>query len=278
MSGGAWATVRLDLQDAQRQVVDLERAVDEFAGKDVKIEVEQVQGETTATAPAVARVGREVDRAEYDELKKLLRLRALRRARARRVRARTAARTAEVSAERIGVRESAGLAARATPWGLIIGAVVVGAVVADRLITGTPLEGTAAAINSTLLGDEDDKARAARRTREWLGASPLAAEIGRREGISQQISEVAEVQRTLFLREEKGLSQIREAFPVNSTLDLIIVGVANALKKAWSAEGGESSLGKLGETFRKWVGDQDAMGVRILKGFLREWVRGSLHV
>jgi hypothetical protein len=273
---GVWATVRLDLQQAQQSVVELERAVEEFAGKDVKIEADSLTGAGGA-APAVARVGREVDHAEERAIAQATRMRALRRAIARRARARIAKRAATSVMEGVGgaAADIAGAASRSTPLGWIVGAALVAGVVSLRLISGKPLEGTAESINRMVLGDEDDKARAARRTREWAEGSPVVGEYGRSATFRSQMEQVASIQQTIFEREEKGASMIREAFPVNAQLDLIILGFSKAIEKEWAATGGASTLGRVITALRKFMIGREG---KFLRGFIREWLRVVIHV
>jgi hypothetical protein len=254
---GVWAVVRLDLQQAQQSLTELERDLDEFAGKDVKIEVDDLTGAGGA-APAVARVGREIDHAEERAIAQAARAQALRRAIARRARARLAKRTAGSVAERAGAGEAAGAVSRATPLGWIVGAAIVAGVVGLRLISGKPLEGTAEAINRVVLGDEDDKARATRRTREWLEGSPVVGEIGRNPRILDQMSQVARIQETIFERDEKGASLIREHFPVNSKLDLMILAFAASMRTAWKQLGGGQSIADLRNSYKGYIAEYEA--------------------
>jgi len=142
--------------------------------------------------------------------------------------ARSGAAGAARGASRLGAR------ALATPIGAIAGAVLVAGVVALRLATGEPLEGTGAMVNRMILGDMDDTARAKTATRQQLqGDSELTRIVGVEGKANSQIVAIADDLFKLNKRDELGASLLREAFPANSTLDILIARAAQAFRDAW---------------------------------------------
>lgn len=166
---------------------------------------------------------------------------------------RAAAARGAVSVARFGVRGAASAAARgvASAPGLILAALVVGGITAIRLGTGQPLEGLGSEINRIVLGDADDEARARMATREQLtGDSQIARIVGQEGQVNQQIRRVFDDLYGLNRRNEIGASLLREAFPVNSALDLMILAAAEALRAAFNGSGGPAAMDKLRDRYQ----------------------------
>lgn len=159
-------------------------------------------------------------------------------------RATGAARAGARGAARAGARGAA--RAAASPAGLIVATILVAGVVALRLGTGQPLEGTGADINRWLLGDADDKARAMTAARGEISGNPdVAAIAAQAGGITPQIERLVQGTYEMRLRDEKGRSRISEEFPVDGMLDHLILRAEAAFKSAWSASGGDAAVARL---------------------------------
>jgi hypothetical protein len=141
------------------------------------------------------------------------------------------------AATRVGAR-----LAVANPVGLLVTALVVAGTVALRLGTGTPLEGLGESLNSALLGDVDDKARAnmtvRRRFQSDEALSYIAGEEGRNKP-NPQLARLADDLTKMETRREIGASLLRKEFPANNILDMLILRARDAIKSTWNALGGD---------------------------------------
>ena len=143
-----------------------------------------------------------------------------------------------------------GARALATPVGAVVGGLAVAALVALRLKSGRPIEGMAEDLNSAILGTTDDEARARQTTKQQLKSnSNLTSILGRehaaaiKEGktsapVNSQVARLAAEFTRLNTRDEIGRSIIRGAFPVNNTLDMLILRGRDAVVAGWKGEGG----------------------------------------
>ncbi len=185
------------------------------------------------------------------------RLRRLKQARrARKVHRR---RTTKGVAQRGMARRAGGLAARGagvaarraagTPIGLMVAAVVTAAIVRTRIMTGTPLEGLGQQLNDAFLGQYDDEARAATRTRARFQTDPALSFIAGKEGVTKQQVRLFEDLKMMAQREEVGASALRNAFPQNSTYDILVVKMA----KLFGEESKNSLRSVLLKAFRRFV-------------------------
>jgi len=167
---------------------------------------------------------------------------------------RAAAIRGTIAVARYGARGAASIAARgaASAPGLILAALVVGGFAAVRLGTGQPLEGLGADINRIVLGDADDEARARMATRDRMTGDAQLVRIAGQEGqVNAQLRKVFDDLYELNRRDEVGATKLREAFPVNSTLDLWILAAAEALKRSWTAAGGPSAVDRLRDRYQE---------------------------
>jgi hypothetical protein len=117
----------------------------------------------------------------------------------------------------------------ASPLTGAMAAIAAVGVVSTRLVTGKPLAGTGEELNQMILGDRDDKARAYRRTREWIESHEDAMIAIGREGFVP--SDIRDVALDYFQREfvkEKGLSALRTAFPTPTLVDMLVERTAGA--------------------------------------------------
>lgn len=226
-----------------------------------------------AAAPVRAREERKLAGAKRKGgiLHRLVQAKTARRAAAARARAKSGQRT--VRATRFGqaglARGAAGGAGRAAAAGgsiaAIAAAIVVAGVVTFRLLSGEPLEKTGEQINSMLLGDLDDEARAKMATRQQLqGNADLMRFVGRDGVVSAQVASVAEDITKMNMRREVGASKLREEFPVNNTLDMLI----ERAKVIWEETWGDGSGEVLWEALKSaWRGI--AFNRKIIPGLLR---------
>lgn len=140
------------------------------------------------------------------------------------------------------------VAARATPVGLIITAVVVAVAVTARLASGRSFENMGQQLNNMFLGDMDEEARAAMQTRQRLGSDPDIARIIGQEGrVNSQVAAVFTDLEKLRKRELDGATLIRsaEGMQVNGLLDMLILRARDALVAAWNGSGGPDKVENL---------------------------------
>jgi hypothetical protein len=110
------------------------------------------------------------------------------------------------------------------------------ALAVTRLATGKPLAGTGEELNQMIFGDEDDKARAKRHTREYLEShEDVMLAVGRRGSVPDDIANIGLNYYQRELTKERGLSKLRQAFPVNGAIDMIAERAAEAAKGAWNS-------------------------------------------
>lgn len=152
--------------------------------------------------------------------------------------------------EAAGLGEAAGGAraiGAAGPLGILVGVLAVAGIVGARIAAGKSFEGIGEELNKLLLGDIDDEARANRTVRESLKADENLSYFVARNGITDQVREMAAGLKEQALQEEKGKSLIREEFWNNSTLiDQLVVRGVDAWKRAWSGRGLDASAKKIG--------------------------------
>lgn len=180
---------------------------------------------------------------------RIARLRGLRSARRALDAARSAASPVRASGlSGMGAGGIAGMATRAvtSTMGAVVMGVLVAAVTTLRLASGKPLEGTGEELNSLILGDLDDEARAALGVRGDLKGNESVARIVGQEGrINSQIRSIANDLIEQRRRREVGASLFRKEFAVNGTLDMLILRGRDAAVAAWKAAGGESTLSSI---------------------------------
>ena len=108
-----------------------------------------------------------------------------------------------------------------------------------RLGTGTPLEGLGERLNSAVLGDMDDEARAKmtvrRRFQSDEALAYIAGEAGRNKP-NPQLVRLADDLTKYEQRLEIGASAFRRELPVNNLFDMLILAIVGA----WNAGGGEA--------------------------------------
>jgi hypothetical protein len=125
-----------------------------------------------------------------------------------------------------------------SPKAMILFGLTAGAVATERLLSGRPLAGTGEELNRILLGDRDDKARALRHTREYMESNEEAMiAVGRAGGdaVPEDIKNIGLDYYKRELRKEKGLSKLREAFPADNVVDMLILRMTDGLRSAWTS-------------------------------------------
>lgn len=163
------------------------------------------------------------------------------------------------AAARIGGR------AIATPIGAVLGALLVAGIVTLRLATGKPLEGTGAMINRMVLGDMDDEARAKMAVRQRFQGDDDLARIRAADGdagANVQLTSVADDLVKMETRNQVGASLIREAFPVNNIVDMLIVRAKDKWLELWKGEGGPAKLDEVMERVGSHTGGRAIGGGR----------------
>ena len=138
-----------------------------------------------------------------------------------------------------------GARAAGTPVGLVVGALLVAGVVALRLGSGQPLEGTSEQISQMLLGDKDDEARAKMRTRQQFSGDSDLTRIAGQEGISNQMQGVFEDLYKINKRSVDGEELFRREFPANNVLDMLIVRARDKFVSLWNGTGGDAQVQEL---------------------------------
>lgn len=166
-------------------------------------------------------------------------MRALRARKLKRLRRRFESEAKVVGAARRGAHASQYLAPKGkvplSPLGLILTAGVVGVAVAARQISGRSFENLGNQLNRMLLGDMDDKARAAISVRNHFSSDRHLAWIAGKEG--EVTSQMRSIQKDLLdfaERYEKGKSLFLEAkeYEVPTTIDMLI----NRIRKLFRDE------------------------------------------
>jgi hypothetical protein len=208
-------------------------------------------------------------------MRQLKRLRQLRKRRAGRPgrSSNTAARLAARGTGSAARGAARGLVTRSlfTPIGAIVAFAAVVGLVALRLGTGMPIEGMGEQINRMILGNADDEARAWNTTKQQLRSNPHITSLLGREyatamkaglaapAFNSQIRVIADEFQRQNVRDEKGRTLLREMFPVNNTLDILILRARDAIVAAWNANGGQAAAQKLANRLGSYVsGTPDA--------------------
>lgn len=172
------------------------------------------------------------------------------------VRIRAARAVARKAAVRAGARRAVagrtGLRAPVGAIGLSVTALLVAGLTALRLGTGQPLEKVGQDLNDIFLGDADDEARIRTRTRNRLTQdADITRLVGRQGKVNSQVASIARDLETLERRQELGRVELERTFPVNNTLDQLILRADRAFRAAWKGGGGEEAA----ERFRNRYGE-----------------------
>lgn len=150
----------------------------------------------------------------------------------------------------------------ASPLGLIAAGVIVAGVVALRLSTGQPLEGTGEYLNKMILGDLDDESRAKTAVRKhFTDDSELTRIAARAGGVTAQM---ARLQKDLFKQareREIGATMFRQQYPVDNVIDMLILRVVTGIKAAWNGDGVATSMERFKSNYAKSIGTSIAMRV-----------------
>lgn len=157
--------------------------------------------------------------------------------------ARTIAGTALRAAGMNGLRIAASSSA--------VGVVVIGALVAARLISGKPFEGMGLELQTMLLGDQPQEAIAKRRTREALQANEGIMQIAYRYGFTDQILKVQDNLYKMNLTEETNKHKIRRMIPLDGTFDMLILRLRNLFMGAWESKGIPAKIAQVRETLEE---------------------------
>jgi hypothetical protein len=148
------------------------------------------------------------------------------------------AKAARVQAARRAIRRVGRVApARGVMLGRVLGvsaavAATVALVVA-RLVSGRSFKGMGAVVNKAVLGDADERALARKLATDQLLANPLVLRVAGTQGITSQIYRLHEAFTQEHLATVRGVSRTleNEAFDVDSTLDLLVLGVIRKIKQ-----------------------------------------------
>jgi hypothetical protein len=154
-----------------------------------------------------------------------------------------------------------GRAAVTNPIGIAIVVGVVAAMVGLRLASGKPFEGWGEELNEMFLGDLDDEARAKMATRQQLQGNPDVARAihlwgqdpSKKTVLPPAVSERIKLYNRLNKYQQDGETLFRRILPANTTLDMLILRLAAAIKKAWKECGGPEALEALCMTYRGLV-------------------------
>jgi multidrug efflux pump subunit AcrA (membrane-fusion protein) len=190
--------------------------------------------QTLPTAPVRARFERQMAKAtsRKSRLSRLAQVAAQQKA-LRRMAISKSGRAAFAAARGIGaVAEGAMVRAGSTllfnPIGLVLAGVAIAGVVALRIASGKPLEGTGAQINRMVLGDMDDEARARMAVGQRIMGDDRLLEIMGKEGkVNAQIKAIRSDMLAQETEREIGASRLREGFPVNGIVDMVILRMQN---------------------------------------------------
>jgi hypothetical protein len=155
---------------------------------------------------------------------------------------------------------TAGRAAATNPIGLVVVGAVLAGLVGLRLASGEPLEGWGEKLNEMLLGDLDEEARANMATRRMLSTPSTARALGllnpdpsKKPVLPEAFNRRAKFYQELNKMQQDGESLFRRVLPVNSTIDMLIVRIADAIKRAWREAGGPEAVEALCNAFGNLV-------------------------
>jgi hypothetical protein len=138
-----------------------------------------------------------------------------------------------------------GARAAGTPVGLVVGALIVAGVVALRLGSGQPLEGTGEQISQMIFGDKDNEARAKMRTRQQFQGDQDLTRIAGQEGITNQMQGVFEDVYKVNKMAVDGEELFRREFPANNILDMLIVRARDKFVSMWTGAGSDAKVQEL---------------------------------
>lgn len=145
--------------------------------------------------------------------------------------------------------------------GLAIGVGLAAGLIATRIVTGQPLEKTGQDVRNIIYGDLDVDSMAARDARMQLsGNRDVLRIIGQEGKVNAQIGSVAEDLKKLAKIRRLGEKRIREAFPVDSILDMLILRLVSFVKQSFKSSGGEKSIQKLKMNFQRVAENASARG------------------
>jgi len=222
-------------------------------------------------APVRAREERKLAGAKKRKgvLSKLRAARALKKRRVRKRRARSGGRMIRAArgggaALARGAAGAGGRAALGNPIGLIVAGLIVAGVVTLRLVSGKPLEGTGAMLNRMILGDMDDEARAKMAVRQrFQGDSDLTRIVGQEKRTNVQMTSIANDMFKLETQQQKGASLLREEFPTNNVLDMLILRARDKFVELWGSEGGAMKAQEVADRIgSRYTGKKAASGGR----------------
>lgn len=191
------------------------------------------------------------DRAVESIAKKRGVLSRIMRARAKRMALRSAAgRSMGVGALRMGARAivSPMRAIAANPIGMMVTAVVVGAIVATRLISGRSFGNMGAEVKKVLLGDASAEAVASMRARDRLSSDEDVATIFGNESVQgTQLHAVFQDLKAMELRSALAAERFEgdPAFQDNNIADIMIVRARDIIVNEWNSGGGPEAIQKL---------------------------------
>jgi len=134
------------------------------------------------------------------------------------------------------------------PVGLIVTALIVGGAVALRLGSGKTYEQMGDELNNMLLGDMDEQARAKMTVRHRMQGDELLTRIRAQSGAGNaQINRIAEDLFRVEKQYEDGKAMIERAFPVNNTIDMLVLRASDAFKRAWQMNGSQEKFDRMVE-------------------------------
>lgn len=145
---------------------------------------------------------------------------------------------AEARAVTQGMR-AARTSSRAGLYGAIAAIAVTTLVVAERVVSDQPFEGTGEEVNRYLLGEFDDEARANMDVRAQLEGNPLVLRAVGGAGAEEnpQVKSIAALLKVPALRRQRGMSMLREQFPVNGMYDFLALKLYDFFKRAFDVGG-----------------------------------------
>jgi hypothetical protein len=136
------------------------------------------------------------------------------------------------------------------PIGLIVGVLLVAGVATLRLASGKPLEGTGEMINRWIWGGLDSEARGRAATLMEMEDDSTLARVAANTmsggRTNQQLQTVFDARSKRAIELEKARRLFSEAFPANSTLDMLILRVRDAWVSWWATNGGDAKVDDVG--------------------------------
>lgn len=132
----------------------------------------------------------------------------------------------------------------------VVALLAIAGLVTLRLATDKPLEDLGRQFERAVFGDMPAEGAAKFRVRQTFEGNPAYLQKAGAVGITTGMTDVGDRLYKQFLVEEKGKRAINEAFPVNGTIDMLILRLRDVVLAAWNGSGGPQTMTDLRNQIR----------------------------